>query len=310
MGFTVESGAYYLLGFLYFVLVAYCIRHYVRVYTSKQNPSRSVVVRNQQKKSWAPFFYPMLMLGCLIRGTYMTIKAGSFIRSAPVVVLLNTLPTLILFSAYMIVLLSWAQLYHAADKATALRSIYFITNMLFYGGYIVLYALGVKEGKLDDASDFYHKGLWYLCSFEYFVCSIAFLVYALLLVKFLRVALFATKFDTIKQINYFTFLVVLVSLLRCAFVVVEAVEKLPSEGEWWVFEPVYFALLEVLPLIVMVQIFQMHRAKQTQNPTPYSPLLSPDPPTQRLTIPPIPTQDYPISFLYSNTPSGRPAYYA
>jgi hypothetical protein len=66
MEFTIEAGTFWALSFLYFILVAYCIRHYVRVYTTKQNqsPRRSSVVKNQ-KKSWAPFFYPMLMVGCL-----------------------------------------------------------------------------------------------------------------------------------------------------------------------------------------------------------------------------------------------------
>ena len=50
----------------------------------------------------------------LVRGGYMLTRAGDFIKPLDIVVLLNTIPTLILFSAYMIVLLSWAQLYHAS----------------------------------------------------------------------------------------------------------------------------------------------------------------------------------------------------
>jgi hypothetical protein len=49
-----------------------------------------------------------------VRGGYMLVEAGDFIKPLQIVILLNTIPTLILFSAYMIVLLSWAQLYHAA----------------------------------------------------------------------------------------------------------------------------------------------------------------------------------------------------
>lgn len=44
----------------------------------------------------------------------MLAHAGDYVKPASIKVLLNTIPTLVLFSAYMIVLLSWAQLYHAA----------------------------------------------------------------------------------------------------------------------------------------------------------------------------------------------------
>ena len=101
---------------------------------------------------------------------------------------------------------------------------------------------------MNDTESPYHMALWYTCSSMYFVVSLgmsklltyllitanfslAFLVYALLLVKFLRVALFATKFDTIKQINYFTFLVVLVSLVRCAVVVSNKEKGEKEEGD-------------------------------------------------------------------------------
>jgi hypothetical protein len=55
----------------------------------------------------------------------MLVQAGGFLKSPNIVVLLNTLPTLILFSAYMIVLLSWAQLYHSSYLSLFAFSFFF-----------------------------------------------------------------------------------------------------------------------------------------------------------------------------------------
>lgn len=63
----VEEGTFWALGTVYLLVVVYCIRHYYRVYTLKNKPNKNSQhnpAKTPNKRTWATFFYPMLVIGC------------------------------------------------------------------------------------------------------------------------------------------------------------------------------------------------------------------------------------------------------
>jgi hypothetical protein len=277
----VKSGVYLALGFTYYILSVYCLRHTFRIcaFQAQRIPTTTTtpVLRGfitspntpkPQSKGWAPLFYPLLILGATVRGTFIVTVALDVQDPLPLIIVINSFPSLFLFSAYLIVMLSWAELYHSAERLRKinLRLVYFAFNFVLYsvitGLYIAEFSQPGEDVRDRMINNYFLQAAWYIISCTYFVFSIGFLVYAFLLSKLLHMALFVTKYDMLKQINYFTFLVVFVFLIRCGVALTEASNQLPESGPWWVVEPIYYAVLEVIPLVFMVQIFQMHRTKQ------------------------------------------------
>lgn len=78
MKVTIEDGTFWVLGSVYLLVVAYCIRHYIRVlilknkmrkrnngntYSNSNSPHNNGRVQ-PKRNTWSAFFYPVLVIGC------------------------------------------------------------------------------------------------------------------------------------------------------------------------------------------------------------------------------------------------------
>lgn len=102
------------------------------------------------------FLKSTIFLGCLVRATFFSLAA--FIRENMVNlsnrdVILNSLPSFLFFSVYLIILFLWAEIYHSDSQKKVenfMPAIFVVISCIQYGALFVLYTLDVLSSSTSE----------------------------------------------------------------------------------------------------------------------------------------------------------------
>jgi len=258
----------FVLAFFYICLSVYCFVQIVYVF------------RKQKVRSTGALFYPLVLVGCLLRTVWVVIGPlldyGVICVFDQARVVINSIPSCLFFSAYLIVLFSWASFYHNSYESESPNSLEKIRNtflgitIIMYTAIVTLYLIDFVIYPIQCTTPFVGSpliltltGLYF--SFIYMSSGIAFAVYAILISRKMRTTSPGTqeKSEILKKIKLFTTFMVFVFLVRCGFVVWDAVAALPH---YLVIEPIYYLILELIPLAIMIKILKMDSFKHGNSP--------------------------------------------
>jgi len=269
----------------YIVLMVLCVVNMVRV-MHRQRKSNATVRTN----FWKMLFYPSLFVGCLMRTIFFVLQplvledAIEMVNSLNIV--LDYFPSFVFFSAYLVIMLNWAEIYHNSIEMSStqfryLKPIFFIFIGFLYTSIIALFVCDlllspnqyIPESKLqtdiEEIIALYDAVL-------YIPTSVGFIVYCIRIMRKISQVRdhSRAKIEVSQRIQKFTILVCFVFCVRsviCLWVVLSG--SPPISTKWW-FTTTYFVVLEILPLALMINILRLHPKKPT-NPSVTTPLINP-----------------------------------
>eukprot|EP01111_Echinosteliopsis_oligospora_P003220 TRINITY_DN1515_c0_g1_i2.p1 TRINITY_DN1515_c0_g1~~TRINITY_DN1515_c0_g1_i2.p1 ORF type:complete len:332 (-),score=61.52 TRINITY_DN1515_c0_g1_i2:95-1090(-) len=284
-------------AFVYFILDIYCIFNCFRVFSSNNNNNGDINNKeylhhhhqhNQQRASssfsasssnnigrklWGRMFYPLSVVACALRVVYMVELClwEKNLINLPVQVssVLSYAPSIIFFIAYLIILLRWVQTYHKTIqrpiRARRLRFVFLVILFSLVSAATILFGLDfateMKYCQIDVNATKIERFLSIFTASIYFITSVAFLIYALLLRNKMRKIAYLPNTQKSKiimnRVNALTYLIVSVFVIRCGIVAAySTVTPVKYKAGWWVVDPIYYVVLEALPLVFMIKILK------------------------------------------------------
>eukprot|EP01133_Synstelium_polycarpum_P017453 gene17453-20826_t len=142
------------------------------------------------------FFYPLLLFGCLVRAVFMMmqpwVRENSLNLPNQANIILNSLPSFLFFSAYLIVLFVWVEIYLVASGGShqmieRLPLIFRLIALLMYSSLLTLYILDfslypLEYNHLSIFSTTAEQIIGYYDAGCYIATSLAFLFFGICLV--------------------------------------------------------------------------------------------------------------------------------
>eukprot|EP01119_Soliformovum_irregulare_P021869 TRINITY_DN7363_c0_g1_i1.p1 TRINITY_DN7363_c0_g1~~TRINITY_DN7363_c0_g1_i1.p1 ORF type:complete len:290 (-),score=9.67 TRINITY_DN7363_c0_g1_i1:58-927(-) len=224
---------------------------------------------------WASFFYPFLMIGCCVRSVYFVLLPGDIENwwnvSGRVMYVLNSLPSFVIFTNYLILLFIWVEIYHFSHgkpsdghKGDRLKRLFFGINGVMYLILVVLYILAlVVEHFTLDTTNYAQIAMAIFISVLYLLTTVGFLIYgSRLYFKFVSMPVYTkSRRRVLRKIQIICALVSLCFLTRMGVdTITIALNKNPSIYAWGDF--VYYFPLDVLPLALMVYLLHGHKTAE------------------------------------------------
>jgi len=239
--------------------------------------------------SWQWIFYPLFLTGCFVRATFFVLQPliieDIITLDNQLNFLLNSLPSLLFFSDYLIILFLWAEIYHNIHgsnhaKIVLLRPVFIAVTVSMYSCAFILYIIDfVHEKPTSNSSVAYDSNRTefvlslFVISF-YFFTSLAFLFYGIRIYsKFQKFLASHSKIrrQIMRKIFSITLLVSGCFFLRVVIVTYGTIENL---SELWWFDGCYFFFLEWFPLTMMMYILHGDQRRRTVSINEESPLLN------------------------------------
>ncbi|EFA86689.1 hypothetical protein PPL_00491 [Heterostelium album PN500] len=228
-------------------------------------------------------FYPILLLGVLVRAVFMLMQP--WIRESDLQIpnqaniVMNTLPSFLFFSNYLIVLFIWTEMYLIFNGGSMilvhrLPVIFNLIATLMYVTIIVLYALDfalypLQYRTVSQFSETVEYIIGYYDGICFIVLALAFAGLGLcLVIKFRRPHQNFTEDKRkiiLKRVSLVSLLVVVCFIIR-AFITLFAVNRFNLiSGNWWWFDGIYFFGFEVVPIAIMLYLLRMNNSN-SQSP--------------------------------------------
>lgn len=278
-----------ILAICYGILCLLCVVHFFyKLYTAQATQT-----------PWHNLFYPLLFIGSAVRGILMlSMYLPTPVHSTkPFILMTFTFtPSFIFFSAYLIILFRWAQIYHSSYEVSSLkyehlRLIFYLVNALMYIVVISLFVADALFGDEDSNSvdadvclqsnDPIQYTITALCTSLYILTPIGFSVYTFRITRKFRYlpARSPAKREISRRLLRFTTLVLIVFCFRAGFTAYSNIDhksNMSIEYPWS--DGVYYFLLEIVPLVLMFLILRMHSTKSSDShssgPSAVTPLIN------------------------------------
>jgi len=201
-------------------------------------------------------------------------------------VILNFFPSFIFFSAYLVIMLNWAEIYHnsiemSSSQFRLLKPIFFICITFLYTSVIVMFLSDVLFFEMQYSSESQlqnpiEKAIALYDAVLYIPTSIGFMVYCIrIMKKITQVREYSkSKIEVSQRIQKFTILVCIVFCVRSTTCLWVVLTNPRISHEWW-FDGAYFFALEILPAGLMMSILRMNTKKSAKHPSMTDPLINP-----------------------------------
>eukprot|EP00732_Lithocolla_globosa_P003960 Lithocolla_globosa_v1_NODE_3414_length_1678_cov_90.325940.p1 type:complete len:344 gc:universal NODE_3414_length_1678_cov_90.325940:1203-172(-) len=240
------------------------------------------LVCSARPKRWQTLFHLLVLLGCLGRAVFFFAVAETRYRYC-VVGLVEVFPSFFFFSAYFVLIFLWGQLYssHAGDTTAVTPDTtftfrkYLLVNFAFYFPLIVFSILDMTYCFLNETEDPYEvqATLWgyiiglYAVLF-YFIIALAFMWLGFKLYARFKSVPYASVNDPFIGSDSMFFLstrpifkLLVFTVFFCGFFALRACLVLFNIIYWpiretWYWDPIYYFVFEILPLIFMFVVFQ------------------------------------------------------
>ncbi|GAM28039.1 hypothetical protein SAMD00019534_112150 [Acytostelium subglobosum LB1] len=226
-------------------------------------------------------FYPLMLFGVLVRALFMMLQP--FIRENDIRlpnqanVLLNSLPSFIFFSNYLIVLFIWAEMYLIFDGSSmkVVHRLPWIFNLMAVSMYTTITILYILDFTIYPLS--YQPISAFNDTIEYIIgtfdgCCFIFLALAYsvvgtsLIVKFREPHPNFTEDKrriVVKRVTVVTLLVFICFLIRAAITLFAVNKDNLISGTWWWFDGVYFFSFEIVPITIMLYALRMNNGNSS-----------------------------------------------
>lgn len=266
----------YAFAVLYLPFCVFCIIQIIRIYRkNKENQLQKSQPQRNVFKAWGSTFYPLVLLGCACRAAYLFTWPWIYIETNTLF-LINFIPSLTFFSAFLVILFCWARIYHSSFEVEHpfqtrnLKNLLVIINILMYTISLVLYIFNITFYPHEDKDEEnpFSRALELFVASLYVLASAGFTLYTILIHR--KMKRITTLDSAVSKIHYFTFVVVISFLLRAALVASDSFFNLSVIPY---LQPVYYLVLEVLPLSLMIYILRMEKRRRVGTINASSPLL-------------------------------------
>jgi len=267
---------HYLLAGLYIFLVFLCLAVVVRL-----------IIQNRWNLRWQKLFHPLLMIGCLVRASFFALQPfimeDDLRMDNKLNMILNTFPSFIFFSNYLIILFLWAEIYHYAHEDShvgieKLQPIFIGMTTTIYGVIFLLYALDYllfspQYMNVSWNSNPVEDAILVFGVVIYAITSIGFVLYGLrIYFKFSSVPVYtSTRKQVLRKIQVISMLVSLCFITRCVLILLGIFTNL---SQYWFFDGLYYFLLELVPLFLMLQLLHGDSRRHTKQNTDRTTLLN------------------------------------
>jgi len=250
----------------------------------------------QNTLHWNNLFYLLLCVGCTTRGVYMIsqylIEESSTIRNIPdlnaIENVLNSIPSFIFFSAYLIILFRWAIIYHNSYemsfiKFAHVKVLFYFINMFMYTVVFTLYFLdaAVFPGGTEYCgfvtSTVVEQITYGFCAVMYLLTSLGFVLYTVRITRKFRYlpSRNNAKEDVSVRLQRFTILVLIVFCARAILILYTNFWYTDFSLDYWYVDVLYYLLLEIIPLGLMFVILKIHPTKSPPDgPNSTTPLIN------------------------------------
>jgi hypothetical protein len=249
--------------------------------------------QRKEEKTTQLGFYTFLTLGCLGRTIFFALQppfaAGTLRIYWSFYVILNELPSYLLFSCYLFIIFLWAKIYHGggADKKASRLDGHFkgafvaITTWLYcvaFGCSVTVICLGrtVAMPLPNPLSNAVMAGVSFSITVFYFVGALGFLTYGIALYRKTRggiLALTPERRRMLYKIGFITSLVTACFFIRTVLLIVwVAGDQRHDPWVWW-YTPMYFVFLEIVPLFLLINALRTP-IKEGQKAQSTAPLLN------------------------------------
>jgi hypothetical protein len=225
-----------------------------------------------------PGFNTVLLIGVLLRGVFFFMEPFVWNDDVDlshwhnVFFVLNTLPTILFFTCYLVLLFLWIVIFHSklAPAATrqgveistgGFRNAFILINACMYSFMFALFGVDYFEttrnpssanGILTPSEEIVVLG----CAVIYVGLAVSFVVYGLLFwITLRRLRLSALRRAIMQKVGRLTALVAICFTTRTIMIIVAAVSTLLDE---WYLDVVYYGILELIPLGLTLLILQTH----------------------------------------------------
>jgi len=226
---------------------------------------------------WQRYFHPVLMMGCLIRAVFFALQPlimeNQITIGNTINLILNTLPSFLFFSNYLIILFLWAEIYHYAHEEihvgiAKLRPIFISITVLMYGVIVLLYLLNYflyppHYLNVSQTSNYVEMTIEFFGGSIYALTSIGFILYGIrIYFKFSSIPIYTiTRKQVLRKIQVITVLVSMCFFIRSAIVIVAGFQDISAY--WW-FDGVYYFFLELVPLFLMLTLLHGDNRKNSR----------------------------------------------
>lgn len=237
----------------------------------------SIYMRLQKTQNlrllWQITFFIGLVAGILMRAVWCFLQP--FVLEEMIAVpnlvnlLMQTIPSFLFFSCYLIILFLWAEIYHTIHSPGSvdilrLRPIYFGTQGFMYAVVIVLELVdrfaypNMGPCPKPDIHTPMQRAIWFFDASLYLISALGFLIYG---GRFYftfsrdRKPLLAKMRNTVlPKVKYLTIMLSICFLIRGGMTLSNGITNW-TNSLWWI-DLVYYAVLEVLPIVLMLLILR------------------------------------------------------
>eukprot|EP00026_Physarum_polycephalum_P012956 Phypoly_transcript_13309.p1 GENE.Phypoly_transcript_13309~~Phypoly_transcript_13309.p1 ORF type:complete len:320 (+),score=19.42 Phypoly_transcript_13309:72-1031(+) len=287
----------------YVILSLLCLGHFMyKLYTSHRTT----------QTNWHNLFHPLLFFGSLVRGLYMFIQfaphtipqlnAPNGMLANPANTIISFTPSFIFFSAYLIILFRWAQIYHNSYEMTSLKFnhlkiLFFFVNGLMYAVLVTLFTLeyifydntgppnkhnNTRPNQCTFGGDIIQGITSGFCTALYMFVPLGFAVYTFRITRKFRYlpSRSPAKREVSLKLQRFTILVLAVFCIRAVFTAYSNIFSPNMPIVYWWSDGVYYFLLEIVPLLLMFLILRLHNkggmdsSGQSSGPSATTPLIN------------------------------------
>ncbi|GAM26950.1 hypothetical protein SAMD00019534_101250 [Acytostelium subglobosum LB1] len=215
-------------------------------------------------------FYPLMLFGVTVRAMFMCmqpfIREDDFQIPNQVNILLNTLPSFIFFSNYLIVLFIWVEMYlifegKSMSLVHSLPWFFKVIALIMYGIVLVLYVLDFALYPLTYSPVSVYNDLveYIIGTFDgalFIVFAMAFLIVCIcMIIKFQEHNPNFTEEKrrlVLWRVTTVSILVVVCFLIRGAITLFAVNRFNLISGKWWWFDGVYYFGFEIIPITILL----------------------------------------------------------
>eukprot|EP00732_Lithocolla_globosa_P001628 Lithocolla_globosa_v1_NODE_845_length_3197_cov_8.324316.p2 type:complete len:335 gc:universal NODE_845_length_3197_cov_8.324316:1789-785(-) len=245
------------------------------------------LICSARPKRWQTLFHVLVLVGCLGRAIFFFAVAETQYRYC-IIGLIEVFPSFVFFSAYFVLIFLWGQLYSShvsgdrdltntvtsADTTFSFRR-YLLVNLAFYFPLVVFSVLHVTYCFINETEDPYEvqATLWsYIIGLYsvlfYFAIGLGFMWLGVKLYSRINSVPYASVNDPFigsDSMFFFStrpiFKLLAFTVFFCGFFLLRACMVLFNIIYWriretWYWDPVYYWIFEILPLILMFVVFQ------------------------------------------------------
>lgn len=230
-------------------------------------------------------FKIMMLLGIAVRFIFFAMQPfiieDILMISNSINVALNALPSFFFFSAYIMILFFWMQIYKTNQphkiKTIDRRVLLFliISNSIMYGTVIILISLDFVFGGglnvsdhsgVPSATNKYETGLFSLAAVLYITVSIGFFFYGYYAFRYVYYENMEVSLQRLEQRKKLLRKVALITLVCMSCFVLRAGITLLAlfyaklDAGWWL-DGIYYIGLEVIPIIMMLRAYYPPKSK-------------------------------------------------